>query len=121
MGKTDHRQGARSDECQGRTNMIAFLKRLVSRYGFGRNEVPDFTAYSSWETDSFYTADRRKAEKLASLARYMDTVKALREKAIKQKKRHSHLDDALQSAMTERLEIEAGRRVFDGTAWTLSA
>jgi cation diffusion facilitator CzcD-associated flavoprotein CzcO len=101
--------------------MFNFLKRLVSRYGFGRRSVTELETLDQWYEEGFFTDDKRKAEKLASLARYMDTVKALREKAIKQKKRHSHLDDALQSAMTERLEIEAGRRVFDGTAWTLEA
>ena len=99
--------------------MIGFFRRLIQRYGFFRKPyVSPFVDAGGWERHDFFTEHQRKAEKLASLARYMDSIKALREKAIRQKKCRSHFDAALQSAMTERLEIEGGARTFNGTAWT---
>lgn len=95
--------------------MIDFIKRIILQYGFHR-PAPTPKA-DAWEQAEFFTAHRRKTEKLAALARYIDSARALMIERKNQKKAHLHIAKAIQDACTERLEIEMGRRVWNGMAW----
>lgn len=102
--------------------MIDAIKRFLARYGFGRRvvQVGFVPGSDNWHDAAFFTEHQRKTEKLASLARYIEGARAVVEKRRAQKKKHSDVLEAIKQAQTERLEIELGRRVFNGTCWVLS-
>jgi len=62
--------------------VIAFFKRLFSRYGFHRQPAPQ--KRDDWQADPFYRSD--KARRLAEIARQRDALKDQLAKAIKAKK-----------------------------------
>lgn len=99
-------------------NLIEKLVSAVKGWGWiaGKQDVPQDIG---WASDDFFTEHRRKTEKLAYLARYIDSARALAAERKAQKKRHSHLIAAIHQAQTERLEIETGRRTWSGLTWAL--
>lgn len=72
------------------------------------------------QVDRINEAHRRN-EKLASLARWIDGATRVAVKLKGQKKRYSHILDAIKVAQTDRLMIETGRMVYDPAfgAWVV--
>lgn len=113
--------------------MIAFIRRLFSRYGFHRQPAPQ--KRDDWQAHSFYTSVegarnvandpeyralmavgalnmahiRRKARRLAEIARQRNALKDELAKVIKAKKARAPIYAALRALSIEELNIE-GRR-----------
>lgn len=85
--------------------MIAFFKRLFSRYGFHRQPAPQ--KRDDWQADPFYRSD--KARRLAEIARQRDALKDELAKVIKAKKARAPIYAALRALSIEELKVE-GRR-----------
>lgn len=90
--------------------MIDFIKRILSRYGFFRKCVhlgfiPD---QYDWQEFDFYTADRRKTERLAAIASEIAALNVKRLKAKAQKKNQTLFVLRMNELMRERLTIEGG-------------
>ena len=85
--------------------MIAFFKRLFSRYGFHRQPAPQ--KRDDWQADPFYRSD--KARRLAQIARQRDALKDELAKVIKAKKARAPIYAALRALSIEELKVE-GRR-----------
>ena len=85
--------------------MIAFFKRLFSRYGFHRQPSPQ--KRDDWQADPFYRSD--KARRLAEIARQRDALKDQLAKAIKAKKARAPIYAALRALSIEELRVETGK------------
>jgi hypothetical protein len=85
--------------------VIAFFKRLFSRYGFHRQPAPQ--KRDDWQADPFYRSD--KARRLAEIARQRDALKDELAKVIKAKKARAPIYAALRALSIEELKVE-GRR-----------
>lgn len=99
-------------------NLVQKLLSVLSdwRTGvFGPRQV--VSVDTAFQSHPFFTDHQRKTEKLASLARYIEGAGQAYRKAVAQKKRNLHILQAIESAQRERLEIETGRRVWNGSAW----
>lgn len=85
---------------------------------FGRPErEPD----QRWVHHSFYTEEQRRNEKLAQLARWIEAARRTVDTKKAQKKKHSHIVEAIRIAQNNRLMIETGRMVYDPAfgAWVV--
>lgn len=91
----------------------------VKKWLFGKKEETEQTFFAGWMLDPFFTEENRKTEKLASLARYIEGATVVVAKRKAQKKKTSDVLFAIQGAQRERLEIETGKRTFNGTSWVL--
>jgi len=92
--------------------MIDFIKRLFGRYGFFKREQAftySYPAISIWHEEAFYTAERRRNERLAQIARERDALKEKLAKAIKDKKARQPIYKALRALSSEELAIEQGK------------
>jgi hypothetical protein len=85
--------------------VIAFFKRLFSRYGFHRQPAPQ--KRDDWQADPFYRSD--KARRLAEIARQRDALKDQLAKAIKAKKARAPIYAALRALSIEELRVETGK------------
>jgi hypothetical protein len=88
--------------------MIDFIKRILSRYGFGRTERAPDTPYE-WASHPFFTEHQRKTERLAAIARERDALKEKLAKAIRDKKARQPIYKALRALSVEELGIESGK------------
>ena len=88
--------------------MLAFIKRLFSRYGFHRSP-PACPANPDWADDAFFTAHKAKTERLAAIARERDALKDQLAKAIKAKKARAPIYAALRALSVAELRIEQGK------------
>lgn len=94
---------------------------------FGKSErereAESYRSRSSifWSAKDIFTEQNRKTEKLASLARYIEALSALEQKAVRQKKNANRYRNAMKAAMNDRLMIETGRMVYDPAfgAWVV--
>jgi len=94
--------------------MIAFLRRLVKRYGFSRETHDEWTAYYRAREDSREAwlseqATISKARRLAQIARERDALKEKVAKAKRDKKAVSPFYKALRALSVEELRIESGK------------
>jgi hypothetical protein len=89
--------------------MIAFLKRLILRYGFGLKATPYAVSDNDWHEHSFFTAGLAKNERLAAIARERTALKEKLSKAIRDKKARAPIYLALRKLSAEELRIEAGK------------
>lgn len=88
--------------------MLAFIRRLFSRYGFHR-QPPACPANPDWADDAFFTAHKAKTERLAAIARERDALKDQLAKAIKAKKARAPIYAALRALSIEELRVETGK------------
>ena len=89
--------------------MLAFLKRLASRYGFGREKVATLSPFDDWSRHPFFTEHQRKNERLAEIARERSVLKLDLAKAVKQKKARAPIYQALRALSAEEMKLEQGR------------
>jgi hypothetical protein len=89
--------------------MIGFLRRILSRYGFGRAYVSPFQSADGWERHDFFTAHKAKTERLAAIARERSALKEKLAKAIRDKKARQPIYNALRALSVEELGIESGK------------
>ncbi len=87
--------------------MLAFIRRLFSRYGFHRQPAPQ--KRDDWQAHPFYKSAGDKARRLAEIARQRNALKDQLAKAIKAKKARAPIYAALRALSIEELNIE-GRR-----------
>ena len=87
--------------------MLAFIRRLFSRYGFHRQPAPQ--KRDDWQAHPFYTSAGDKARRLAAMARQRNALKDELAKVIKAKKARAPIYAALRALSIEELNIE-GRR-----------
>jgi len=85
--------------------VLAFIRRLFSRYGFHRSPGPKKP--DDWQADPFYRSD--KARRLAEIARQRDALKDQLAKAIKAKKARAPIYAALRALSIEELRVETGK------------
>jgi hypothetical protein len=85
--------------------VLAFIRRLFSRYGFHRSPAPQ--KRDDWQAHPFYRSD--KARRLAEIARQRDALKDQLAKAIKAKKARAPIYAALRALSIEELRVEAGK------------
>jgi len=88
--------------------VLAFIRRLFSRYGFHR-QPPACPANPDWADDAFFTAHKAKTERLAAIARERDALKDQLAKAIKAKKARAPIYAALRALSIEELRVETGK------------
>lgn len=88
------------------TALKDYLRAFVKRKDHG--DPVDW----AWVNDPFYTEENRRNEKLASLARYIESLSKLEQKAVRQKKNVNRYRNAMKAAMNERLGIEMGSIVW---------
>jgi hypothetical protein len=88
--------------------MLAFIRRLFSRYGFHR-QPPACPANPDWADDAFFTAHKAKTERLSAIARERDALKDQLAKAIKAKKARAPIYAALRALSIEELRTETGK------------
>ena len=111
--------------------MIDFIKRILSRYGFGRREprgmpFEDRGRMDWYNAEWFYSRSDRlicvtedgiismepaavKARRLAAIARERDALKERLAKAIRQKKSRQPIYKALRALSVEELRLESGK------------
>ena len=90
--------------------MIAFLGRLIQRYGFfKRPYASPFVGADGWEHHDFFTAHKAKTERLAAIARERNALKEQLAKAIRDKKARAPIYQALRALSVEELRVEAGK------------
>jgi hypothetical protein len=87
--------------------VLAFIRRLFSRYGFHRQPAPQ--KRDDWQAHPFYKSAGDKARRLAEIARQRNALKDQLAKAIKAKKARAPIYAALRALSIEELNIE-GRR-----------
>jgi hypothetical protein len=87
--------------------MIAFIRRLFSRYGFHRQPAPQ--KRDDWQAHPFYPNAGDKARRLAEIARQRNALKDELAKAMRQKKATAPMYHALRALKVEELKVE-GRR-----------
>ena len=87
--------------------VLAFIRRLFSRYGFHRQPAPQ--KRDDWQAHPFYTSAGDKARRLAEIARERNALKDELAKVIKAKKARAPIYAALRALSIEELNIE-GRR-----------
>jgi len=92
--------------------VLAFIRRLFSRYGFhGQPPVHHQSGSSAdiWWEHKFHTEQQRKTERLAAIARERDALKDQLAKAIRQKTKRSGIYAQIKALKTEELAIEQGK------------
>jgi len=99
--------------------VLAFIRRLFSRYGFhrqppvhhhsGSSVGPVVSSADIWWEHDFHTEQQRKTERLAAIARERDALKDQLAKAIKDKKARAPIYAALRALSIEELRIEGGK------------
>jgi hypothetical protein len=87
--------------------VLAFIRRLFSRYGFHRQPAPQ--KRDDWQAHPFYTSAGDKARRLAEIARQRNALKDELAKVIKAKKARASIYAALRALSIEELKLE-GRR-----------
>jgi hypothetical protein len=87
--------------------VLAFIRRLFSRYGFHRQPAPQ--KRDDWQAHPFYKSAGDKARRLAEIARQRNALKDQLAKAIKAKKARAPIYAALRALSIEELKVE-GRR-----------
>jgi hypothetical protein len=88
--------------------VLAFIRRLFSRYGFHR-QPPACPANPDWADDAFFTVHKAKTERLAAIAAEIVALNAKRLKAKEQKKNQTVYENQMKALMNERLAIEQGK------------
>lgn len=100
--------------------MINFLSRLIQRYGFFKREPdiyhrsgstvgPLVSADEVWAAHGFFTAEKRRNERLAQIARERTALKEQLAKAIRDKKARAPIYQALRALSVEELKVETGK------------
>ncbi len=91
--------------------MFDFIKRILSRYGFGRRtvQVGFLPGFDNWQDAQFFTEHQRKTERLAAIAAEIAALNVKRLKAKEQKKNQTVFEDQMKALMNERLRIEGGK------------
>ena len=97
--------------------MINFFRRLIQRYGFFKREPdiyhrsgstvgPLVSADEVWAAHGFFTAEKRRNERLAAIASEISALNVKRLKAKEQKKNQTLFVLRMNELMRERLTIE---------------
>jgi len=73
------------------------------------NADVEFAANWQWQDADFYTAEKRRNERLAAIARQRDALKDELRKAVQQKKARAPIYAALRALSIEELNVEAQR------------
>jgi hypothetical protein len=100
--------------------MLNMLRRLVQRYGFFKREPdiyhrsgstvgPLVSADEVWAAHGFFTAEKRRNERLAQIARERDALKEQLAKAIRDKKARAPIYAKLRALSVEELKVETGK------------
>tara|TARA_R110000868_G_scaffold20938_5_gene87758 strand:- start:1062 stop:1367 length:306 start_codon:yes stop_codon:yes gene_type:complete len=96
------------------------LRRLIQRYGFFKREPdiyhrsgstvgPLVSADEVWAAHGFFTAEKRRNERLAQIARERTALKEQLAKAIRDKKARAPIYQALRALSVEELRVETGK------------
>jgi len=89
--------------------MLAFLKRIVSRYGFFHRPAKVYAPTAQWHQHPFFSADAMRGRHLAQIARERDALKDELAKAIKQKKARAPIYAKLRALSVLELKLVSGR------------
>jgi len=89
--------------------MLAFLKRIVSRYGFFHRPVKVYAPTAQWHQHPFFSDAANKNRRLALIVQERNALKDELDKAIKQKKKRSGIYAKLRALSIEELNVVTGK------------
>jgi hypothetical protein len=91
--------------------MLAFLKRIVSRYGFFHRSVKVYAPTEQWQEHPFFSESNALNinRRLALIVQKRNALKDELAKAIKQKKARAPIYAKLRALSVEELRVVSGR------------
>lgn len=89
--------------------MLAFLKRVVSRYGFFHRPVKVCVPAAQWQEHPFFSDALNRNRRLALIVQERNALKNELAKAIKQKKARAPIYAKLRALSVEELRVVSGQ------------